>query len=214
VRHGPPSLPASTGVKNDLLFESPLWGVKRGKYQRRERILKPAEREKVRPVIKGGLKDFLFFLEMTGARPFSEAARITAGMINWEEGLIPFEKHNNASKGKTRTVYLPQALLERLRQLAQQHPTGPLFLSQKNKPRTSQAACKAMLRIERRSGVGKLTVYAWRHSYATDALAKGIPIHVLAELMGSSARTLNGPLPRTLPHMASSHDATLRVDSS
>jgi integrase len=179
------------GVKNGLILESPLWGMPRGRYERRERILSAAEREKIRGVVKGNLKDFLCFLEFTGCRPFSEAATITADMIDWDQGSITFLKHKTASKGKRRVVYLPPTMLTHLKELAREHPDGPLFRTRAEKPWSRPAAAKAMRRLERKAGVSRLTPYAFRHTAITDALAKGIPAHVVAELMGTSVRIIS-----------------------
>jgi integrase len=170
--------------------ENPLAGCRPGRYARRERILTAEEKEKVRAQVRGGVKDFLFFLEQTGCRPFSEAAKMTAAMIDWADSSITLKKHKNAKKGKARVVYLPTALLERLRELAVHRPEGPLLLTQKGTPWGRAAACKAMRRIEKRTGVKGLTPYAWRHTYITDCLTKGMSASIVAELVGNSTRTI------------------------
>src|SRR5262245_36793358 len=81
------------GVRKGRLLESPLWGARSGAYRRRERILRAEEKKKIHQVLKGGLKDFVNFIEMTGCRPFSEAAKVTAAMIDWADGSVPFEQH-------------------------------------------------------------------------------------------------------------------------
>lgn len=177
-------------VKLGHLAESPLWGLPRGKFKRRERILKPWEKEKIRAIVKGNLAEFLYFLEMTGCRPFSEASLVSKEMIDWEEGSVTLERHKNSSKGKRRVVYFPPQLLARLQELAKVYPEGPLLRTKQGRPWGRPAACRAMRRIERKAKLDRLTVYAWRHTYATEALSRGVPIHVLAELMGTSPRTL------------------------
>ncbi len=177
-------------VKEKLLLESPLWGTKRGKYTSRQRILKADEKAKIAGVVRGGLKDLVFFLEMTGCRPFSEAAVVTAAMIDWEEGSITFAKHKTEHQGKTRVIYLPPALLERLKQLAQRFPVGPLLRTQTGNEWTRRTACRAMRRLERRAKLDRLNLMAWRHTYITDCLAKGMSPTIIAKLVGNSARTI------------------------
>jgi integrase len=177
-------------VRAGRITENPLADCRRGRCERRERILKADEKEKVRKVVKGGFADFLFFLEQTGCRPFSEAARVTAEMIDWEEGAITFKTHKNARKGKTRVVYLADPLLKRLRGLAALHSEGPLLRTRKGTPWGRPAACKAMRRVEARTGIKGLTVYAWRHTYITDCLAKSMSVSIVAELVGNTTRTI------------------------
>jgi integrase len=177
-------------VKEKLLIESPMWGTKRGTYKSRQRIIKAEEKAKIAAVAKGGLKDLLFFLEMTGCRPFSEAAVVTASMIDWQECSITFAKHKTEHQGKTRVIYLPPALLERLRELAEQYPTGPLLRTQRGKGWTNVTGCRAMRRLERRAKVARLNLMAWRHTYITDCLAKGMSPTIIAKLVGNSARTI------------------------
>lgn len=174
-----------------LLIESPMWGMSRGRYERRERILKPEEQAKITAVVKGNLKDFLFFLESTGCRPFSEAGKVTAEMIDWKDGSITFAKHKTAKSGKRRVIYLAPALLERLGQLAVLHPEGPLMRTKTGREWNRPAAAKAMRRLERKAKVARLTPYAWRHTFITSCLSEGIPAHVVAELVGSSVRVIS-----------------------
>lgn len=183
--------------KRKLIVESPFWGIDRGTFERKERVLTPVEREKINGTVKGNMADFLHFLEWTGCRPFSEAGRLTAAMVQWDEECIPLEKHKNKKKGKKRTIYLPPQALDLLRRLARERPEGPLFRTRatskfpEGKAWTRQAATKAMRRIEARTNIPKLTVYAWRHTYITDCLVKGMSPTIVAQLVGSSVRTIH-----------------------
>lgn len=177
------------GATSGRIVSNPMQGMKRGSYQKRERILNRQEREKIRNVLKGGLKDFVFALEQTGARPYSEVAVITASMVDWERRSVTIIKHKAAHKDKNRVIYLSDALLLRMRELAEEYPEGPLFRTAQGKPWTRQAGAKVMRRLERRSGVQNLTAGAWRPAYITDSLAKGMGANLVARLVGNSART-------------------------
>ena len=133
---------------------------------------------------------FLFCLEHTGARPFSEVAKLTAAMIDWEDASVTFADHKNKKKGKARIMYLTPDLLKKLRELARERPEGPLLLTQKGRPWTRQAATKAMRRIEKKAGVPRIMIYAWRHTFITDCLAKGMSPTIIGRLVGNSARTI------------------------
>jgi integrase len=179
------------GVKRRLLLESPFWGMERGHFRRAERILTADERRRISAVATNGLADFIQFVSLTGCRPFSEAAKVTAAMIDWQDKSITFEQHKTAHKGKRRTIYLTTALLARLRQLAEQHPEGPLLRTATGREWNRPAATKAMRRIEKKAKIAKLTLYSFRHSYVTDCLAQGLTPSVIGQLVGNSARVIS-----------------------
>jgi integrase len=55
---------------------------------------------------------------------------------------------------------------------------------------TRSAVAKLTARLGRRAGVGFFTPHVARHTYATDLLRRGVPAHVVADLLGhSSAQT-------------------------
>ena len=99
------------GVAEGHIDVHPLGRLKRGAHRRRDRVLTPQEREKIRKNVKPEFHDFLFALEQTGARPFSELAPLTAAMIDWQTNTITLKDHKNAGKGKTRTLYLTPAMI-------------------------------------------------------------------------------------------------------
>jgi integrase len=170
---------------------SPLVKLKKGGYERRERILTPQERKQIRARIAGTpFADFVFALEQTGARPFSELATITADMVDWQAGSITLAEHKNVGEGKRRVIYCTPALIKVFRRLADLHPSGPLFRTVKGEPWTRQAAGKWMRKFTRELGIKGVTTYSFRTSYITDCLAKGIGVEIVAELCGTSPRMI------------------------
>jgi integrase len=158
----------------------------------RERILSPDEKKRIREAIKDQtFRDFVLFLEQTGARPYSEASSVTAAMIDWEGGSIPLAKHKNARKGKRRVIYLTPAVTEMLRRRVKLHPEGPLFLTNRGIPFNNRNTHGRLRRLERKLGTPRFNLYAYRHTYITEALAKGLTADVVAELVGNSARTVS-----------------------
>lgn len=87
------------GVTQGYLDAHPLGRLKRGSRKRRERVLSAEERQKIRANVKQAFHDFLLGLELTGARPFSELAKITAKMVDWESRTITLREHKNDGKG-------------------------------------------------------------------------------------------------------------------
>lgn len=177
-------------VLEGRLAVNPLAAMKQGKIRRRERILTTEEREKIRVRATGTFKDFLFALEQTGARPYSEIGRLTADMINWAEGTAVLPKHKNARHGKVRTLYFTPELLVVIKRLAEAYPTGLLFRNRYGNQWDKAALHKWGKIFDADLGIKRFTAYALRHSYATDAITRGVPLPILAELMGTSVKML------------------------
>ena len=170
---------------------NPLARVKSGATHRRERMLTKDERDAIKAAVPDApFRNLLTFLELTGCRPFGEAASVTASMIDWAAGTITFEKHKNARKGKTRVVYLVPALQELLKGWCAAKPSGPLFCTRTGRAYNRSNVGTRVRHLERKLGMKRWSLYAFRHAWATEALEKGVPADVLAELGGNSPRTI------------------------
>jgi len=179
------------GVKHDHLKENPIHKLETGSYHNTERILTRDEREKVRGAVRGHeFQDYLRVLEFTGARPFSETAALTAEMIDFADGMIPFPKHKNTKKGKRRVVYLTPELEIILKRRIAERPEGLLFRSFQGMPIDSKSVSHRLRGVAQRLRLKPFTVYAYRHTYITEALERGLTASVVAELVGNSAKTI------------------------
>ncbi len=105
-------------VEQGYIPGHPLGRLKRGSHKRRERVFTVEEMGRIKAHGTPDFADFIVALELTGARPFSELATVTAAMVDWQEGTIRFGQHKNEKKGKSRTIYLVPDLLALLRRLA------------------------------------------------------------------------------------------------
>jgi integrase len=163
-------------------------GVRRS----RKRIYTPEEKQKIFAAIKGqNLKNFVFALEQTGARPFSEIAKANSKHVDLAEGTITFEQWKNSEKtDEPRVIYCTPELLDLLRVLVRQRPEGLLFPNAQGEPFTAQNAHCALKKIEKATGIKFILPYAWRHTYISDSLSKGLPTAVVAKLCGTSERTI------------------------
>lgn len=177
-------------VREGHVAANPLARLKVEGFARRNRVLSADERARLKGAATPYLRDFLTALELTGARPYSELARLTASMVDWAGGVIRFAEHKNAKRNKTRTVYLTPPLAELLRRKAAEHPTGPLFRTRKGGPWTPDGMSERMKVLAARLGIPALTAMTLRHTFTTDALARGLTADVVAELVGNSARTV------------------------
>lgn len=178
-------------VGQGYIAANPLAALKRGAYDRRERILSAEEKLKIREWLPEGVREFVFALEQTGARPFSELATVTADMVDWDARTVTFVKHKNAKRGKKRVVYLTDGLLATLKQLALKHPSGPLFRTRTGRAWSKGTVLKWVRKAEAALGVPRLNPYAWRHTFITESLAKGITADIVAELVGNSPATIH-----------------------
>lgn len=175
-------------VREGHVPSSPLRGMKVGQTHGRERILTKDERTRVLAAISHNrtFELFLRFLELTGCRPYSEAAQITADMIDWQAGNVPLAKHKNARLGKRRVIYLTDAAKAVLRELSDLRPDGPLFRTRHGVPYNRSNIIKAFRRLEAKLNIPRFNPYAYRHTYITEALERGLTADIVAELCGNT----------------------------
>lgn len=106
--------------------------------------------------------------------------------VDFEGGRILPEEHKNKRKGKARVAYPPPEALVVLKRLADKHPEGFLFRSVLGNP-WNRGTCNDQLRkAGRRAGLPVYSSYDFRHSFATQALAKGLSADMVAELIGNT----------------------------
>jgi integrase len=181
-------------VKRDRLAANPLAGFRRPPVRVRNVYLAPGDRARVLAAARKKFPpfgDYLRFLELTGCRPYSEAARLTAAEVDLAVGLVSLGEHKNKKKGKARTIYCAPEALEILRRLAVRHPAGLLFRNFEGTAWSDDNAGPRLRRLGRKFGVKGLTPYAYRHTFITDCLARGLSASVVAELVGSSVATIS-----------------------
>lgn len=177
------------GVREGYLPASPMKGVRKGKFARRERMLTAAELDAV--VAESCHADFLTVLRITGMRPFSECAVLTAGHLDREKKRAVLVRHKTAEKtGKPRVIYFPPAAWEIVSKLAEARPEGLLFRNSRGGRLTCDAVNKHLREVCGRAGVERFPVYAIRHHLASSALGRGVPVDVLAAVIGNSPKTL------------------------
>jgi integrase len=112
--------------------------------------------------------------------------RLMAGVM---EKVALLKEHKSAHKGKSRTIYFcPEAVAVLLEQKAK-YGSGFLFRSRFELPWTKTALVSAMNRLQRKLGV-KATAYGYRHTFATEALANGVPDAQVAALLGHSGTAM------------------------
>ena len=116
-------------------------------------------------------------------------ARITADNFDPEAACVRLKDHKTAHKGKSRTIYLCSEAVALLLEQRAKHGGGFLFRNRFGLPFTKNAIVKAMEHLQRKLGV-KASAYGYRHAFATDALANGVPNAHVAELLGHSGTAM------------------------
>jgi integrase len=175
-----------------ILPANPVKKVHKPAANSRDSVLTVAERATILATIKDQpFRDFVFALQETGCRP-SEVARVTAQDVvldanRPDQGQWVLSKHKTKKQtGKPRIVYLTPAMVDLTRRLMAEHPTGPLFRG----PRGGKPFTRNSIRCRFRRLRAKLPQlqgvisYTYRHTYATDALEKGVGVIEVAELLG------------------------------
>lgn len=180
------------GVKKLNLPSHPLRNTRPGTCGSRERYLTAEEREKIRTAVSGPFADFVATLEQTGARPFSELAKITAADVDLhaETATLAKWKNSRKQKGKKRVIFLVGPTLDLIRRLVQNYPEGPLFRNRSGKPWTRQALTARFRALGKSLKIDGLKAYYLRHAYISDALARGVPVAIVAQLCGTSIQTI------------------------
>jgi integrase len=174
-------------VRQGLLVSSPLEHIRKPTRKSRgaSAVVSKMEHKKLTSVADPMFRDFLKVLWESGARP-GEVGGLTAEQVRASvDGVIPLENHKTAHKGKARYIILTPVAFNILKRRAKAAGSGLLFKGQSG-PMTPKAVCSKMARLCRKAGIRRLMAYGYRHTFATDALANGVPDATVAALLGHS----------------------------
>lgn len=178
-----------------ILTTNPMKKVKKPAAVRRERIITPEEWSQLFAAIRDReFKDFVTALRETGCRP-GEVRKVTAAQVNLELGVWVLEHHKTRRKtGLPRVIYLTPTMVELCRRLVEQWPEGPIFRGPKrkgSKPYSRNAIRCRFRRLRKKLPQLKGVIsYTLRHTYITDALARGVSAALVAELAGHKDLTM------------------------
>lgn len=179
-------------VREGHLAADPFLSVKRPRMGRRERTVTPDERAAIRAAAGPELFDFLDALGWTGCRP-GEIMRLESGHIDWETCYAALPGKTTKATGDLIEFPLVPPMLALCRRLAERNPAGPLFRNTEGNPWTPNAVRCAMRRLRARLKLDGVTAYTFRHSFATDALERGLSLTDVAALMNhKDVRTTMG----------------------
>jgi integrase len=178
-------------VRARLIDRNPLLGVNKPPKASRgmEAVLTEEDYGRLLDAAAPPFRLFLKVLHACGARP-GEVASITAENFDAEAGLVRLAAHKMAYKGKTRVIYLPPEAVALLVRERERYRSGPLLRNSLGEAWTENAIVAAMRRTRERAGIPHAIAYGLRHSFATDALANGVPDAQVAELLGHSGTAM------------------------
>jgi integrase len=180
------------GVEQGFLAANPIAGIRKPPQRSRgtQTLVTAEQHGTLTAHAEACFRDVLVTLWETGARP-GEVTSVTAADFNAERAVWVMRQHKNAHKGHSRIVYLTPAVVAICKRLAEKYPTGPLYRTQRGTPYGWCGLSKRMGWLRQRLGLpDTITVYGYRHSFATDALANGVPDAQVAELLGHSGTAM------------------------
>jgi integrase len=178
-------------VRAGMLCRNPLQGVRKPPKQSRgmEALVTLEEYAQLTDAATPDFRLYMRVLWATGARP-GEVSAITAENFDADAGLVRLSSHKTAYKGKVRVMYLPPEVVALLTRQRERYRTGALLRNTNGEAWTENALGLAMRRTRERAGIPHATLYGFRHSFATDALANGVPDAQVAELLGHSGTAM------------------------
>lgn len=208
-------------VEEGHIEASPLKRMKKPAATPRDAVVTPDEWEQIVALLSGRCTtyggrpgrlrsaeflDFVTLLRQTGCRP-QEARLIEARHLDRRTKCIVFERHESKGSGGGRTterrvVPLADEAFAMCCRLALLYPGGPLFRNEDGRPWTMRALGRHFERIAKTLKI-KISAYVLRHTFATDALVRGVDPVTLATLMGHRDLT---QLMKTYQHLKTQGD--------
>lgn len=170
-------------INRELMVTNPVKGAKRPKAKTRAVYLKPEQWTALVAAVKptDPFADLIHFMYETGVR--TKEARIVAAR-HWDR-KTHLVLDIDESKGETeqRVIRLNERAREIVKRLALKHPDGPLLRNKIGKPwRKNTVVCRCD-KLSERLGF-RLKAYYLRHTFATNALIRGVDPMVVGKLMG------------------------------
>jgi integrase len=177
--------------RTGLIATSPLRHIRKPpKGSRGAKALIPeADHKRLLEAAWPSFRPFLQLLWLTGARP-SEIAGLTAADVDLVQGVAILAEHKTAHLGKSRIIFLCAEAVAILREQAERYGSGYLFRNCYGEMLSVNTIGHAMRRLRKQTGISHAIAYGYRHSFATTALANGVPDAQVAALMGHSGTTM------------------------
>lgn len=172
-------------AKTGRISNSPLKSLVKPAATPRDCYLTPDQFEKLLAAVPDDeFKDFVNVMRHTGCRPqearFVRAEEFKPADRCW---VIPKESDGNKSKKEERVVHLDKVAFEITQRRAALVGSGILFRNRKGNAWTTAALKCRCARLRDKLGFD-VTPYAIRHTFATEAIIRGVDLITIAKLMG------------------------------
>ncbi len=171
-----------------MIRKSPLSKLKLPPNQplKETEVIELETHQKILTYVHEDAKLLLELLWHTGARP-SELAGLQWEWIDAKLDTATLPKHKTRRKGKLRRIYFNKAAKAILRKCKKRYKGDYVLLNSIGNPWNKDSIRLILDRVVEAGGP-KTNAYAYRHTYATRALASGeIDIATAAELLGHSS---------------------------
>jgi integrase/recombinase XerD len=192
--------PFAWAVQQGYIERSPLMNFEKPPAGRRNQTVTEEEYQKLLATTRDdNFKDLLRVTWETGARP-QEVLRVEARHVELDNCRWVFPPEE-AKGGKThRIIYLNETAQEITKRLVAKYKKGPIFRNTRRKPWTTDAVNCRFTTLQKKLKT-RYCLYVLRHTWATNALRKGVDPITVSVLMGHSDTNM---LARTYAHLT--HD--------
>jgi integrase len=175
----------------------PADGTRQGLITDEQHVLMCNHADRNRVIVNGKrrfrrvLRAVLIALKHTGTRP-SMVATVRAEDVAADLSCWVFAKHKTRGKtNKPLVIWLDGCGQTLTRILLAARPKGPLFLNRDGDSWDKDTLGHRIRRLRRRLKLPEAMIaYAYRHSFTTRALTKGVDIATVAELLGHTSTAM------------------------
>lgn len=181
----------SWAVDEGWLTADPLARLKLPAMEARDTLMPPEIHAKLCQHVPKQTALALIALKLSGARP-DEICRVTKDMVDLENGQWVLKDHKTKKKVRTpRIIYLSPCLQTLTRILLAGRKGQRLFVNQYGRPLKNRTIGEGVAAVREKYQLPEdITPYCYRHTYATDGLRNGVPIAVMAKLLGHKDVTM------------------------
>jgi integrase len=173
----------------DLIPPSKVASIQKPEQTPRETIVTAEQWQAIRAeVTDREFLDLLEILKETGCRP-QEARIVEARHVDRERRQWILERANSKGKKVRRVVRLNDAAWAITQRLMMKWPEGPLFRTTEGQPWRKESINSRFYRLRQKLGF-RVFAYTFRHTFATDALRRGVDVVSVAILLGHKDATM------------------------
>jgi len=185
-------------VQQGYIDKSPLQYFQKPPAGRRDQVVTLAEfKTLLRKTRDSAFRDLLLLSWETGARP-QETLRVEARHVDLGNCRWVFPASEAKGGRHSRVIYLNRRALRITKRWLAKNNSGPIFRNTRDRPWTTKAVNCRFFSLKKKLGI-RYSLYSLRHTWATNALKKGVDPITVSQLMGHADTNM---LARTYAHLA------------